>query len=157
MVDTVEGISGAVAAAVQQALDWCATCAHSRAEHDGACRAVANKDLGVVCDCTEFWELRDQKEDGLPVLGHEFSLSGTLPMRLNQRLTAELWERMKSAKSITVRFAMDDGWEVAVELVVGAKGYKVLFDDGIPLGVVEQRKLKADHLEVVKLPEGWDR
>lgn len=147
-----------IAIAVQQAFELCATCAHTRADHDGDCQSTQKSDSGNVihCDCTEFWERRELREDGLPVIGHEFGLTGTLSLNLDRRLTTELWERMKSAGRIAVRLAMEGGWEVQVEMVVGAKGYKVLFDDGIPLGVVEQRKLKADRLEVVKLPEWWE-
>lgn len=139
---------GDIVAGVQAAFALCATCSHPRSDHDGDCGVVGKDEFGdaAPCPCTEFWPFVRQDEDGLPVLGHEFTLGGSLTLPLNRRLTAELWERLKGGKKLTVQLASDGVWVAQVEMVVVGKGYKLVVDDGIPIGQVEMRKLKAQAL-----------
>lgn len=137
-----------IALGVQAAFEICATCAHGRGEHDDAgCNAWwknADEDR-QDCQCTGFWETRVQREDGLQVIAHEVSLTGSFAMGMNRRLGAELWDMLRGGDSITVLIATDGVWDMRADLEVVSKGFKY---DAESHGLVEQRKLKVGRVYV---------
>lgn len=140
-----------ISIAVQAAFEMCATCAHGRGEHDDSgCREWwkgENEDRHD-CQCTEFWETRAEREDGLPVIAHEVSLSGSFAMGMNRRLGAELWEMLRGGESITVTVASDGVWQMLADLEVVSKGFKY---DSESSGMIEQRKLKVGRVYVERV------
>lgn len=121
----------------QISLSMCATCAHMGYDHDGPC-TVTDQALGAVCPCPEFWPQRDQWEDRLRVLGHEVSISGSVPVRLNRRLPSEFWESLAAGEFATIE----------VEVEVAGKGFKAERAEGSIVGLTEVRKLRVVGISV---------
>lgn len=117
---------------VQAAMEICATCAHTAHDHDGPC-TVVGAEFAVPCSCREFWPFRDQREDGLRVVGHDLSVSGGWPMVLNRRLPTEFWESLAAGAHVTLE----------VDLEVEGKGFKAQRSEGVVVGLTETRKLRV--------------
>jgi hypothetical protein len=132
---------GEIGDLVQRAFELCATCAHTAADHTGglSCETSWHADGELRhCQCGEFWPVTNQREDGLPVVGHELGFGGSVMLPLNRRVTAELWEKLRSGEAA----------ELLVEVEVAGKGFKVARVDGTVAGVVEVRKLKLSRVRV---------
>lgn len=119
-------------AAMQAALEICATCSHTAHDHDGPC-TVVSPEFELPCSCAEFWAYREQREDRLRVVGHELAIAGTWPLRLNRRLPTEFWDSLKAGDVITVE----------VDLEVEGKGFKAERAEGVIVGLRETRKLRV--------------
>lgn len=126
---------GEMSVLVQQALGMCATCAHTAGEHPDSGPCTASRD-DYACGCQEFWLAREQTEDGLQVLSHEVTLSGSLPVPLNRRGPTELWDSMRSGNTVLL----------LIEASVEGKGFKLARFQGDVIGTIETRKLKAERL-----------
>jgi hypothetical protein len=124
-----------IEAGVQAAFEMCATCAHTRATHDGGCQeSSTNKETGEVwyCRCVEFWPFRQEKDDGLPVTGYALGFGGAVELRLTKRAPTELWEALKAGEIRTL----------TVKVQVGGRGYS--YKDG---GLTAKRKLEIVAIE----------
>ena len=136
---------------LQAALALCGTCSHTDQEHTGAgswgpCGATWEAGLGVdrhwvTCGCVEYWPTREQREDGLRVVGYEVGFGGSLGLSLDRRYPTELWESLRTGREVSLRLTLE----------VDAKGFKRHKDGGL----IEVRKLKvlgwvlADELAVL--------
>lgn len=124
-----------VAGMVQASLALCATCSHARGEHDGdsACLAQWESGGGELpkvthrCRCTEYWPIREQREDGQTVRAWAVSFGGGLELALDRRVTSELWESLHASGRVTLE----------LDLAVAGKGFKPHKD----WGLTETRKL----------------
>jgi hypothetical protein len=124
---------------VQQAFELCATCAHTRVDHEPGCRTTWYEEGEQhSCYCGEFWPPRCQDEDGWRVSSHELSLGGSVGLPLNRRETSELWERLRLGGTVSL----------TLTLAVEGKGFKAVRDHGIIVGLTEQRKLRVEAVEL---------
>lgn len=118
-----------VTAPVQGALAICATCSHTADDHQGPCTVVI-PEMASACPCAEFWPVSEQREDGLRVIGHELSISGKWPVRLNRRLPAEFWDSLDAGEIVRVE----------IELEIEGKGFRAERTDGLIAGLRELRR-----------------
>ena len=125
-----------MAGMVQASLALCATCSHARGEHEGDKACLASWETGEpetrikhLCRCAEFWPIRNQREDSLPVREWSVSFGGGLTLELDRRAPTELWESLRAGHRVTL--------EVEAEVV--GKGFKQHKD----FGLIETRKLSV--------------
>lgn len=124
--------------AEQAPLALCATCAHARGEHEGDRACLASWEMGggnepvgrQTCGCGEYWPMRDQREDGIPVVEWAVSFGGAVEMWLNRRVTTELWESLRSGARLPL----------TVSVAVEQKGFRMLHSKG---GLLEVRRVKV--------------
>ena len=126
----------------QRAFALCATCVHTQTmDHpdDGPCQVSwwTPEKVQMSCRCQEFWPIRPQREDGLTVLGHEISFSGSVELLLDQRQPTELWDSLRTGKHVRMTLVLEgDG-----------KGFKPVRDKGFLVGISEVRRLKVQRVE----------
>ena len=126
----------------QRAFALCATCVHTQTlDHpdDGPCQVSwwTPEKVQMSCLCQEFWPIRPQREDGLTVLGHEISFSGSVDLLLDRRQPTELWDSLRTGKHVRMTLVLEgDG-----------KGFKPVRDKGFLVGISEVRRLKVQRVE----------
>lgn len=130
-----------VNAAVQASLALCATCDHSRGQHDAdqACTATW-KHMGDTserrCECAEYWPIRSQHEEGYKVVGWDLKVSGSFPFLHKRRVSTEFWEKLTTGMVIRVK----------ADYEVGPHGFRPKRVKGYLVGVEEVRPLTLSRI-----------
>lgn len=128
----------------QASLEFCATCAHSRVEQhpNGPCIAEWEVDGGRGkrrCQCPEYWPERKQREEGFAVTDWTMRFSGSFSILHKRRVETELWESLKSGRTV----------RLLVIARVGPRGFKPVVSEGVMVSVEEQRPLRVETVVIV--------